>query len=175
MRFSLALLLHQIEQTLQESFGQMLAEIVARDTKEPRGPGDGGEGEGGGGGGDPLSGEMESLVAHLTKQMRTNENNHKAEVEKNKVGINKTTLTKTATLFSVQETIAQLSSKMETLKIEVSKLRRVLPSDTTNREGMIMFTRLDSERNTKALETAMERERYGPSGKRGLLVAIGCV
>lgn len=57
----------------------------------------------------------------------------------------------------VQETIAQLSSKVESLKI---KLQRALPTDTANREGMIMFTRLDSERNAKALETALERERY---------------
>ena len=82
MRFSLALLLHQIEQTLQESFGHMLAEIAAQDadkkTKEPERSGDSTKG-------DPLSSEMESLVTHLTKQMRINENNHKAEVEKNKV------------------------------------------------------------------------------------------
>lgn len=59
-------------------------------------------------------------------------------------------------LYTLQDTIAQLSSKVENLKVEVAKLRR---SHGSNKEGIIMFTRLDSERNTKALETALEKER----------------
>ena len=60
----------------------MLAEIVAREAKAPEVGGDGSARSA-----DPLSGEMENLVSHLTKQMRINESNHKAEVEKNKVGL----------------------------------------------------------------------------------------
>lgn len=60
----------------------------------------------------------------------------------------------------LQDTIAQLSSKVDNLKIEVAQLRKALPSQLDNREGMIMFTRLDSERNTKALEVALETKRY---------------
>lgn len=73
----MALFLHQIEQTLQESFSQMLAEMdekdqagaVARDSEPP----------------ESFRAEMEKAVTHLTEQMRQRENNHKAEVERKKV------------------------------------------------------------------------------------------
>lgn len=72
MRFGLALLLHQIEQTLQESFGQMLDEIEACDKHRQQPSPRGGK-------------ELETVVAHLTTQMKQNEANHRVEVEKNKV------------------------------------------------------------------------------------------
>lgn len=72
MRFSLALLLHQIEQTLQESFGHMLAAIETRDQQQVRT-------------GNSQGNEMETAVAQLTKKLKQREASHKAEVERNKV------------------------------------------------------------------------------------------
>ena len=65
-----------------------------------------------------------------------------------------------------QETIANLSSKVENLKIEMAKLRQTLPphmgggGQGVELEGgaSIMFTRLDVERNTKTLQGALEKE-----------------
>lgn len=70
----MALLLHQIEQTLKESFGQMLAEIEAHDERQhaPRPGSRGGS-------------EVETAVAQLTRQMKLSEANHREEVERNKV------------------------------------------------------------------------------------------
>ena len=154
MRFSLALLLHQIEQTLKEGFGQMLAELEAHEA----GPAPVTS--------SPLGAEMEGKVAHLTRQMRHEEANHRAEVERNKV------LVLWFVIFSpcmkpsppptpphplpLQDTIAQLSNKLENLQIQVAQLRRAAPSGG---EGMIMFTRLDSQRNSKALQDALEKNR----------------
>ena len=60
-----------------------------------------------------------------------------------------------------QETIANLSSKVETLKSELAALRRSLALTETDGAGesVIMFTRLDSERNTRTLKAALEKER----------------
>lgn len=71
----MALFLHQIEQTLQESFGLLLAEVVAPDEQQAKVATTDA----------PLSSEAEATVAHLTKQMKHNENSYRAEVEKNKV------------------------------------------------------------------------------------------
>ena len=69
-----------------------------------------------------------------------------------------------------KETIADLSSKMETLKMEVATLRQNLPQHIMGGGGgaqgaelvggaNIMFTRLDAERNTRTLQGALEKER----------------
>lgn len=63
--------------------------------------------------------------------------------------------------------IADLSSKMETLKMEMATLRQTLPQHITGGgQGAelvgganIMFTRLDAERNTRTLQGALEKER----------------
>ena len=65
--------------------------------------------------------------------------------------------------------IADLSSKMETLKMEMATLRQNLPQHITGGGGgqgaelvggaNIMFTRLDAERNTRTLQGVLEKER----------------
>lgn len=73
MRFSLSLLLHQIEQTLQESFAEVAAsqEVpVAVASNEPLNPSD------------P---QLEMVVTHLTKHLKQAETVHRVETEKNKV------------------------------------------------------------------------------------------
>ena len=66
MRFSLTLLLHQLEQTLKESFGMMLLEAQPTANTSPQGR------------------EMEAAVTH-TKQMGQAEAHHRAQVENYKV------------------------------------------------------------------------------------------
>ena len=74
MRFSLALMLHQIEQTLQESFARMGA-------MEERG-----RGGGGGGGGEEEEREgLREVMAQLTRRLRHTEETHKIEMEESKV------------------------------------------------------------------------------------------
>lgn len=80
MRFSLALFLHQMEQSLQEGFGQMWAEVVAREEQVVAATGARSSATGAGG-----SAQVKAAVAHLTKQLKQNENSYRAELEKNKV------------------------------------------------------------------------------------------
>ncbi len=50
------------------------------------------------------------------------------------------------------------------MKIEVAGLRRSLPEGIGDgSDATIMFTRLDSERNTRTLKTALENERISPT------------
>ena len=70
MRFSLALMLHQIEQTLQESFAKMGA-------MEERGRG--------GGGGEKEGEELKDVMAQMTRRLRHTEETHKIEMEESKV------------------------------------------------------------------------------------------
>ena len=68
-----------------------------------------------------------------------------------------------------KETIADLSSKVENLKLEMATLRQSLPHHVGGGGGgqgaemvggaNIMFTRLDMERNTRTLQGALEKER----------------
>ena len=66
--------------------------------------------------------------------------------------------------------IANLSSKVENLKMEMATLRQSLPHHIRGGEvggqgaelvggANIMFTRLDVERNTRTLQGALEKER----------------
>ena len=69
MRFSLALMLHQIEQTLQESFA-MVGVMEER---------------GGGGGGEKEGSELKDMMAQMTRRLRHTEETHKIEMEESKV------------------------------------------------------------------------------------------
>ena len=64
-------------------------------------------------------------------------------------------------MFCMQDTIAHLSNQLTSLKVELARLRDTVSSRAENKEDVIMFTRLDSERNTKALQTALAKERQG--------------
>lgn len=86
-------------------------------------------------------------VAKLTTKLRDSERSHQIEMQESK------------------ETIADLSNKVESLKLEMAKLRQSLPQDIRDGPGVelegranIMFTRLDAERNTKTLQGALEKE-----------------
>ena len=59
----------------------------------------------------------------------------------------------------MQETIAHLLSQVESLRIQLGKLQNAVSSREEKAEGTIMFTRLDSERNTKALQSALEKDQ----------------
>ena len=69
MRFSLALMLHQIEQTLQESFAMVGAM----------------EERGGGGGGEKEGSKLKDMMAQMTRRLRHTEETHKIEMEESKV------------------------------------------------------------------------------------------
>ena len=91
--------------------------------------------------------DFKVTVARLKNQLRDNEHSHRIEMQESK------------------ETIANLSSKVETLKVEMAKLRHSLPQHIGVAPGVelegganIMFTRLDAERNTKTLRGALEKE-----------------
>ena len=91
-------------------------------------------------------------VARLKNKLCDREQTHLIEIQESK------------------EKIANLSSKVENLKIEMAKLRHSLPHRLGGAKGVelegganIMFTRLDVERNTKTLQGALERERYSSS------------
>ena len=87
-------------------------------------------------------------VAKLKTKLRDSERSHQIEMQESK------------------ETLANLSNKVENLKIEMARLRQSLPQNIGDSPGVelegranIMFTRLDAERNTKALQEALEKER----------------
>ena len=65
-----------------------------------------------------------------------------------------------------QETIANLSSKVENLKMQMATLRRSLSQHNDDDDGekrSIMFTRLDSERNKRTLKAALEDDMISPT------------
>lgn len=76
MRFNLALLLHQIEQTLQESFCQMMSWYPASSSspggKQPVKN-------------EPLVDELKTTVHDLEQMLATSKNRHASEVEAYKV------------------------------------------------------------------------------------------
>lgn len=63
-----------------------------------------------------------------------------------------------------QETIANLSNKVETLRMEIASLRHSMATPTTNDPGstLAMFTRLDYDHNTRQLQTAVKSEQLSP-------------
>lgn len=67
--------------------------------------------------------------------------------------------------FLVQETIANLSNKVETLRMEIASLRHSMATPTTNEPGstLAMFTRLDSDHNTRQLQRAVNSEQLSPT------------
>ena len=86
-------------------------------------------------------------VAKLKTKLRDSEHSHQIEMQESK------------------ETIANLSNKVESLKIEMAKLRQSLPQNIGDSPGVelegranIMFTRLDAERNTKTLQGVLEKD-----------------
>ena len=92
--------------------------------------------------------EFRKTVARLKDQLREGEHTHRIQLQESR------------------ETIANLSSKVENLKIEMAKLRQTLPPHMgggvqgVELEGgaSIMFTRLDAERNARTLQGALEKE-----------------
>ena len=64
-------------------------------------------------------------------------------------------------ISSLQVTIANLSSKVDSLKIEVTSLRRSVaaPDTAAGNINMAMFTRLDMDHNTRQLQAAVADER----------------
>ena len=67
----------------------------------------------------------------------------------------------------MQETIANLSSKVETLKMEVASLRHSIVSPLTGEpQEPAMFTRLDYEHNSHQLQSAVAAERLSPTACR---------
>ena len=64
-----------------------------------------------------------------------------------------------------QETIANLSSKVENLKMQMATLRHSLSqqNDDDDEKRSIMFTRLDSERNKRTLKVALEDDMISPT------------
>lgn len=63
-----------------------------------------------------------------------------------------------------QETIANLSNKVETLRMEIASLRHSMATPTTNEPGstLAMFTRLDYDHNTRQLQAAVKSEQLSP-------------
>lgn len=92
--------------------------------------------------------DFKVTVARLKSKLQDREQAHHIEMQESK------------------ETIANLSSKVENLKMEMVKLRQSLPrhlgrgGEGVGIEGgaSIMFTRLDAERNRKTLQGALEKE-----------------
>ena len=91
--------------------------------------------------------DFKMTVAKLKTKLRDSEQSHQIKMQESK------------------ETIANLSNKVESLKIEMAKLTQSLPQNIGDSPGVefegranIMFTRLDAERNTKALQGALEKE-----------------
>lgn len=82
MRFSLTLLLHQMEHTLQETFSKMMEGGVGGE-----GGGDVtvGKGEGGEGGEEGEVKNLQSTVAQLRKRLRQSTETHKTELQESKV------------------------------------------------------------------------------------------
>ena len=164
MRFSLSLMLHQLEQSLAEVMDQLTS--VGVEAIPGTNVGDGVNGVG--------SDELKVTVARLKKRLHQNEETRHIEVQESNVRMDclfhviYTHLhthphppTHTPTHTHTQETIANLSNKVETLKSELSALKRSLALTETDGAGesVVMFTRLDSERNTRTLKAALEKER----------------
>ena len=65
-----------------------------------------------------------------------------------------------------QETIANLSNKVETLRMEIASLRHSMNTPMANELGeppLAMFTRLDYDHNTRELQSALNTEQLSPT------------
>lgn len=87
--------------------------------------------------GEENSDKFGSRIATLQKQLHQANERHRTEFQQS------------------QDTIANLSSKIDSLKAEIFTLRRYMSEESKGENsGVVFFTRLDSERNEKALEEA---------------------
>ncbi len=127
MRFTLALILHQLEAALESKLTATDTTAEESDTVQLM-----------------ESSNQERLlqqIAKFKKQARLSEDNYKYEIQKSK------------------ERIASLCNKMETLKTELSTAQRqLLESENIEKNRVVFFTRLDSERNKRALEEAINND-----------------
>ena len=135
MRCSLALLLHQIEHVLQEALSQA---AMDHSHSKPEGTSD-----------DNScvlkeNSKLKVEVKGLEDQLATKEKSHKLEMQRS------------------QEAITQLESTVMSLQKEIASMRRKAKELGTNQEEIVMFTRLDSERNEKNLNEALRRGTISP-------------
>ena len=130
MRCSLALLLHQIEHVLQEALSQA---AMDHSHSKPEGTADD----------DSCvvreNSELKVVVKGLEDQLATKEKSHKLEMQRS------------------QEAITQLESTVMSLQKEIASMRRKAKELGTNQEEIVMFTRLDSERNERNLNKALRQ------------------
>jgi hypothetical protein len=136
MRCSLALLLHQMEQVLQEALSQAAA---VHSRGEPEGSME-----------ESAhvmreNSELKVTVQGLEEQLATKEKSHKLEIKRS------------------QEAISQLESTVMGLQKEIALLRRTAKEHGADREEMIMFTRLDLERNERNLNKALRQGTISPN------------
>lgn len=138
MRFNLALVLHQLETTLKDSITVMNPDSKLNDESKDCPT--------------PLEAEnkehensqkkMAKEIAKLQKQLQLTEEAHKQELQKNK------------------EAITNLSMKVGILKTELSTTKHHLSQvENQPQSSTIFFTRLDYERNRRALEEAVSSQK----------------
>ena len=131
MRCSLALLLLQMEQVLQGALSQAASVI-------PQEPTEGSTAEQNAA--VEQNAQLKVAVQSLEERMAVKDKTHKLEIQRS------------------QEAISQLESTVTSLQKEVTLLRRKAREQSRGaEEEMIMFTRLDSERNSKNLKKALQR------------------
>ena len=128
MRFTLALILHQLETALQSTL--TAATSTAKEEEPPQLM-------------DATNQErLLQQIAKFKKQSRLSEETYKYEIQKSK------------------DRIASLCNKMENLKTELSTARKnLIESENIGKSKIVFFTRLDSERNKRALEEAMTSDQ----------------
>ena len=131
MRCSLALLLLQMEQVLQSALSQA-ATVIPQDHAEGSTTEQHAAVE--------QNVQLKVAVQSLEEQMAVKEKTHKLEIKRS------------------QEAISQLESTVTSLQKEVTLLRRKAREQSGEAgEEIIMFTRLDSERNSQNLKKALQR------------------
>lgn len=141
MRCSLALLLLQMEQVLQGALSQAASVVPqeqASSTAEHHAAME-------------QNAQLKVTVQTLEEQMTVKDETHKMEIQRS------------------QEAISQLESTVTSLQKEVALLRRKAREQSGGvGEEMIMFTRLDSERNSQNLKKALQRGNITVSEVEGL-------
>ena len=83
------------------------------------------------------SNEVNLQLAHFQQLLYQTKEHHQIELQKN------------------QDTIANLSAKVDSLKAEIIHLRHFVDRSHEEDNGVIFFTRLDADRNEKALQEAV--------------------
>ena len=83
------------------------------------------------------SNEASLQLAHFQRLLHQAKEQHRVELQKN------------------QDTIANLSAKVDSLKAEIIHLRHFVDHRHEESKGVIFFTRLDADRNEKALQDAV--------------------